>query len=74
MVLFFAILVNYFSLIDLALNLARNNFSPSLLLALDDPILPYPFLKLCLDSYTGKMGDFANPYVSPYFASDEVLK
>jgi hormone-sensitive lipase len=36
-----------------ALNLSKNKFTPSLLLAVDDPILPYSFLKLCLSSYVG---------------------
>jgi hormone-sensitive lipase len=30
------------------LNLQKSDFSPSLLLSLDDPILPYPFLQMCL--------------------------
>ena len=36
-----------------ALNLSKKKFTPSLLLSLDDPILPYPFLKMCLSSYVG---------------------
>lgn len=36
-----------------ALNLSKEIFTPSLLLAVDDPILPYPFLKMCLESYIG---------------------
>ena len=36
-----------------ALNLSKKYFTPSLLLALDDPILPYPFLKMCINSYIG---------------------
>ena len=36
-----------------ALALSKFKFSPSLLLAIDDPMLPYPFLKMCLDSYVG---------------------
>jgi hormone-sensitive lipase len=39
-----------------ALSLSRDIFTPSLLLAIDDPILPYPFLKMCLDTY---IGDFS---------------
>jgi hormone-sensitive lipase len=34
-----------------ALNLNIHNYSPSLLLALDDQILPHTFLKICLNSY-----------------------
>lgn len=36
-----------------ALNLNKKTFTPSLLLSLDDPILPYPFLKMCINSYLG---------------------
>lgn len=39
-----------------ALSLSKLRFVPSLLLATDDPLLPYPFLKMCLDSY---IGDFS---------------
>jgi hormone-sensitive lipase len=58
-----------------ALNLSRLNFMPSLLLSFDDPILPYPFLKMCLESYIGEKSDpNNNPYLSPLVASDHVLK
>lgn len=36
-----------------ALNLSKKKFTPSLLCAIDDPILPYPFLKMCIDCYVG---------------------
>ena len=36
-----------------ALSLCKELFTPSLLLSVDDPILPYPFLKMCIDSYIG---------------------
>ena len=36
-----------------ALSLSKLRFTPSILLAVDDPMLPYPFLKMCLDSYVG---------------------
>ena len=63
-----------------ALNLSKMTFTPSLLLSIDDPILPYSFLNMCLESY---IGDFSgapgcNPahqmYLSPGIATDEVLK
>lgn len=56
------------------MNLSRVNFTPSLLLALDDPILPYPFLRMCLESYIGANGDPAHPYISPSLANPEVHK
>jgi hormone-sensitive lipase len=43
-----------------ALSLSKKTFSPSLLLALDDPILPYPFLKMCIDSYVGDFSGCPN--------------
>ena len=60
------------------LNLSKYDFTPSMLLSLDDPILPYPFLKMCLESYSGSTtyADSAItdcPYMSPIKASDEVL-
>ena len=36
-----------------ALSLDKFRFSPSMLLGIDDPILPYPFLKMCIESYVG---------------------
>ena len=36
-----------------ALSLSKLRFTPSLLLSVDDQLLPYPFLKMCLDSYVG---------------------
>jgi hormone-sensitive lipase len=45
-----------------------------MLLSIDDPILPYPFLKMCLESYAGTLTDPNTcPYISPIKASDEVL-
>lgn len=53
---------------------SKNSFNPSLLLALDDPILPYPFLKMCIDSYVGHAPDLStNEYLSPLLASDATL-
>ena len=63
-----------------ALSLSKKKFTPSLLLALDDPILPYPFLKLCINCY---VGDYSNhpeidpahcQYISPASASDHTLR
>jgi len=63
-----------------ALNLSKLDFTPSSLLSLDDPILPYPFLKMCIDSYAGSHKDSPlchpskQPLLSPYCAPEEVLK
>jgi hormone-sensitive lipase len=61
------------------LNLSKCDFTPSMLLALDDPILPYPFLRMCLESYSGctsfaDAGITETPLVSPIKASDYILK
>ena len=61
-----------------ALNLTQGSFTPSLLLAIDDPILPYPFLKMCLDSYIGDKHPNCDPnkqyFLSPGKAPDHLLK
>lgn len=53
-----------------------------MLLGIDDPILPYPFLKMCIASYVGdsecyKNNDHCNPgkspYLSPALADDRTL-
>lgn len=58
-----------------AINLVVKKFSPSLLEALDDVILPHTFLKLCLDAYVPIYFDAASdPFLSPGLASNELLK
>jgi hormone-sensitive lipase len=44
-----------------ALSLSKFRFTPSLLLAVDDPMLPYPFLKMCLNSYIGDVHPNCDP-------------
>jgi acetyl esterase/lipase len=44
-----------------------------LLIALDDAVLRYSFLTLCVESYVGK-SDPTDPFMSPVFATDEDLK
>jgi len=59
----------------LALNLNLKYFTPSLLLALDDQILPHAFLKMCLDSYVPEalgLKPESDPFISPTYACDEV--
>jgi hormone-sensitive lipase len=36
-----------------ALSLSKLRFTPSLLQAVDDKLLPYPFLSMCIESYVG---------------------
>ena len=58
-----------------ALNLNYNNYTPSLLTALDDMILPHTFLKICLSSYI-KSGNSpeSDPLLSPIVAGDDIFK
>lgn len=54
-----------------ALNLNINDYTPSLLHALNDMILPHTFLKICLRAYL-KNSNFSpetDPFVSPITAS-----
>ena len=56
------------------LEFGMNHFNPSLLLSLDDALLPYPFLKMCSDCTKGNYENLNHPLISPMLASDEVLK
>lgn len=56
-----------------ALNLDLNQFSPSYLYALNEPILNFPFLDVCLKSYVPEiMNSAIDPLLSPIKASHEV--
>jgi hormone-sensitive lipase len=58
-----------------ALNLQTNTYSPSLLKALNDEVVPYSFLELCLNSYLPhEKYASMDPLVSPILASEEFLK
>jgi hormone-sensitive lipase len=57
-----------------ALNLYPEKFVPSYFVAIDDVILPYNVLKLCIKAYIPE--DFKpewDPFLSPIMASDELL-
>lgn len=58
-----------------ALNLSLSNYTPSLLTALNDMILPHTFLKLCANAYLGQSQQSAetNPFISPVLTSDSTL-
>jgi len=57
-----------------ALNLSSKIFTPSLLLAIDDQIVPYSLLKFCINSYVPETENAeTNPFISPIAASDELL-
>jgi acetyl esterase/lipase len=61
--------------------MSKFEFVPSMLLSVDDPILPQPFLRMCLKSYSGctsfdhdDLEITTSPYQSPLSAPDEILK
>lgn len=48
-------------------------FSPSLLLAIDDQMVPYSILRLCMQAYLPKEAKPSqDPFISPVYASDDV--
>jgi len=58
-----------------ALNLSIRAFTPSLLAAMDDFILRYSFLNVCINSYIPPEADpTKDPYLSPSLIPDEDLK
>lgn len=59
-----------------ALNLSISDYTPSLLTALNDMILPHTFLKVCANAYIGKNSSKHtnnNPFLSPILSSDKTL-
>jgi len=58
-----------------ALNLRAETYSPSLLKALNDEVIPYSFLELCQNAYLpDKKYATMDPLVSPILASEEFIK
>lgn len=57
-----------------AVMINRKIFSPSLLKSLDDQILPYSFIKICLESYIDPIFDVDNFMMSPINTPDCILK
>ena len=55
-----------------ALNLNFNNYTPSLIHALNDMILPHTFLKICLNAYMKDvvLNPETNQYLSPINTSN----
>lgn len=67
-------LPNAIFLIYPALRISIKSFSLSMLNVLDDKILPYHLVKYCLDSYRKDYLDENDPFISPVYADDEILK
>ena len=57
-----------------ALSLHPKTYSPSYLVAIDDQLLPYSVLKLCIQAYVPEIYKAEmDPFISPVFAPDEIL-
>ncbi len=58
-----------------ALNLNYDNYTPSLLATLDEPILPHTYLKLCLQSYiqNANFKPDLDPFLSPIHCCKDLL-
>jgi hormone-sensitive lipase len=57
-----------------AMNVNDKSFTPSLLLSIDDQIVPYSLLKFCADAYIPEGAQpEKNPYLSPVYVNDELL-
>jgi len=69
---------NFFMFLILsALSVSMNRFTPSYLLGIDDPLLNYPFLKMCTTCYTGNQSQCSPDtcmFLSPSVAPDRILK
>ncbi len=57
-----------------ALNLSMKSFTPSILVSIDDYLLRYNFLLMCINSYIKDGDPDHDPYLSPAFISDEVFR
>ena len=58
-----------------ALRLEVKAFSPSLMYALEDQLIPYTLLKLCIQAYVpGNSNPALDPLLCPIHLSEEVLK
>lgn len=54
----------------------KEQFTPSVLLTLEDEIIPHSILKLCINSYINNENwdPKTDPFLSPIIASDEVFE
>jgi len=58
-----------------ALRLEAKAFSPSLMFALEDQLIPYTLLKLCISSYVpGNANPALDPLLSPTHLSEDLLR
>ena len=57
-----------------ALKLSINPLSLSYLNSLTDPLLECSLLIFCLKSYCGDIGDQKNPFLSPLYMKDDIIK
>ena len=64
----------YYILYTLATNLNMQDFTPSLLYGLDDVLLRYCFLNICMEAYVGEGDVRQDPYLSPLIMNEHVNK
>jgi len=57
-----------------AMRVSMNAFSLSMLNVIDDKILPYHLVKFCLEAYRKDYDIEDDPFISPIYADDEMLK
>jgi len=50
-----------------------SHFNPSYLLTLQDKIIPYHFLRFCLDSYLGDYKKEDDPFLQPILMDEKVI-
>lgn len=57
-----------------AMIMSPTMFSPSLIFAVDDFILPAGFLQLCIESYVGDADAESDPFLSPAVTPDSIIE
>ncbi len=57
-----------------ALRISFTSFSLSMLNVIDDKVLPYHLVKFCLDAYRNDYKIEKDPFISPIYTDDEILK
>ena len=65
---------NSLFLIYPALNLNINDLCLSYLNCFTDKVLEYKFLRYCIDSYSDNGKNYNNPFLSPLYMNDKILK
>jgi len=56
------------------MNLSLKEFTPSILVSIDDYMLRFSFLMVCINSYIKEGDPDTDPYISPAKICDEVFE